>query len=120
RRGEEKPNPAKQFVTILREGPSFGVHALIWCDSLNNLNRTLERAMLREFELRVLFQMSVTDSSNLIDTPVARKLESHGAIYHSEEQGRLEKFRPYGFPSSAWLDSVKQHLKLSARSNQAG
>src|SRR5439155_2618475 len=31
RRGEEKPNPAKQFAQILRDGPSCGVHTLVWC-----------------------------------------------------------------------------------------
>src|SRR5207248_3427796 len=54
-RREEKPNPAKQFGNILREGPSVGVHTLVWCDSLNNLNRTFDRQTLREFALRVLF-----------------------------------------------------------------
>jgi hypothetical protein len=111
RRGEEKTSTAKQFATILREGPSLGVHVLVWCDSLNNLNRALERQALREFELRVLFQMSVADSSNLVDTPVASKLGLHRALFHSEEQGRLEKFRPYGLPTSAWLDWVKQQFE---------
>lgn len=109
-RREEKPNPAKQFSTILREGPGVGVHTLVWCDSFNNLNRTFDRQTLREFELRVLFQMSATDSSNLIDSPLASKLGIHRALFHSEEQGRLEKFRPYGLPSESWLEWVKQQL----------
>jgi hypothetical protein len=112
-RREEKPHPAKQFANILREGPSVGIHALVWCDSFNNLNRAFDRQTLREFELRVLFQMSATDSSNLIDTPLASKLGLHRALFHSEEQGKLEKFRPYGLPSESWLQWVKQ--QLSAR-----
>src|SRR5206468_6674678 len=36
RRGEEPAaNPARLFVTILRDGPAVGVHMLIWCDTLN-------------------------------------------------------------------------------------
>jgi S-DNA-T family DNA segregation ATPase FtsK/SpoIIIE len=112
-RREEKPQPAKQFANILREGPSVGVHTLVWCDSFNNLNRAFDRQTLREFELRVLFQLSATDSSNLIDSPLASKLGLHRALFHSEEQGRLEKFRPYGLPSESWLQWVKQ--QLSAR-----
>jgi hypothetical protein len=108
RRGEEKPTPAKLFTTILREGPSLGVHALIWCDSLNNVNRSLDRQGMREFELRVLFQMSATDSSVLIDTPLAGKLGLHRALFHSEDQGKLEKFRPYGLPPEAWLADVRK------------
>jgi DNA segregation ATPase FtsK/SpoIIIE, S-DNA-T family len=110
RRTEDRPDPAKQFATILREGPGLGVHTLVWCDSLNNINRSLERQSLREFEMRVLFQMSAADSSNLIDTPLASKLGFHRAYFHSEDQGRLEKFRPYGVPAPEWLASVKACL----------
>ncbi len=40
---QKAPSPARQFSTILREGPELGIHTLAWCDTLNNLNRTLER-----------------------------------------------------------------------------
>jgi hypothetical protein len=111
RRGEDRPNPARRFVTLLTEGPSLGVHTLIWCDSLNNVNRSFDRQALREFEMRVVFQMSATDSSVLIDTPVAGKLGLHRALFHSEEQGKLEKFRPYGVPSETWLAEVQKCLR---------
>jgi S-DNA-T family DNA segregation ATPase FtsK/SpoIIIE len=108
---EEKPSPSKQFATILREGPVYRVHTLAWCDSSNNLSRTLDRQSVREFELRVLFQMSAGDSSNLIDTPVASKLGLHRALFHSEEEGRVEKFRPYGWPPEEWLAWVRKQLQ---------
>jgi DNA segregation ATPase FtsK/SpoIIIE-like protein len=107
---DEKPNPAKQFATLLSEGPSVGIHTVVWCDSLNNVNRSLDRQTLREFEMRVLFQMGAGDSSNLIDSPAASKLGVHRAFFHTEEQGRLEKFRPYGLPADGWLEWVKQRL----------
>jgi S-DNA-T family DNA segregation ATPase FtsK/SpoIIIE len=110
RAADDKPNPAKQFTTILTEGPSTGVHALVWSDSFNNVQRSLERQTLREFEMRVVFQMSAGDSSALIDSPLASKLGMHRAFFHSEEQGKLEKFRPYGLPTDAWLQWVKDRL----------
>jgi S-DNA-T family DNA segregation ATPase FtsK/SpoIIIE len=111
-RREEKPSPAQQFATIVREGAGLGVHTIVWCDTLNNLQRSLERAALREFEMRVLFQMSVADSSNLIDTPLASKLGVHRAYFFSEEQGRLEKCRPYGLPPQTWLEHVRERLSV--------
>jgi len=110
-RREEKPSPAQQFTTLLHEGAGLGVHTLLWCDTLNNLNRCLDRQGMREFEMRVLFQMSVADSSNLIDTPLASKLGLHRAYFFSEEQGRLEKFRPYGLPPEPWLTRVRERLR---------
>jgi ABC-type multidrug transport system fused ATPase/permease subunit len=108
---DEPANPAKQFANLLKEGPGFGIHLLVWCDTLNNLHRTLERHALRDFELRVLFQMGSADSSNLIDSPLASKLGMHRAIFFAEEQGKLEKFRPYGIPTAEWLAWVSERLR---------
>jgi len=111
RMGEEPaPKPSKQFNSVLRDGPAVGVYAIVWCDSLNNLNRAWDRSTLREFETRIVFQMSANDSSTLIDTPAAAKLGMHRALLHSEEQGILEKFRPYRWPSESWLEQVRRQL----------
>ncbi|MBI3838825.1 MAG: cell division protein FtsK [Planctomycetia bacterium] len=111
RSGDDRPpDPARQFSAVLRDGPGVAVHSLVWCDSVNNLNRTWDRQTLREFEMRVAFQMSGNDSSTLIDTPLADKLGMHRAWFHSEEQGVLEKFRPYRWPAESWLDWVRQQL----------
>jgi ABC-type multidrug transport system fused ATPase/permease subunit len=108
---EEKPSPSKQLVTILREGPNFGVHVLCWCDTVGNLNRSFERSTAGEFEQRILFQMSINDSSALIDSPAAGRLGENRALYFNEEQGKTEKFRPYGLPDPAWLATVHERLQ---------
>ncbi len=102
--------PSRLFGNILKDGPAQGIHTIVWCDSLNNLNRTFDRNGLREFELRVLFQMSANDSSTLIDSPAAGKLGPNRALFFSEEEGRLEKFRPYGLPDEEWLADVRARL----------
>lgn len=107
---ETKVSPAKQFVSILKDGPASNVHVIVWSDSLNNMQRAFDRPTMREFESRVLFQMSVTDSSSLIDSPAASKLGPHRALLHSEEEGRLEKFRPYSLPEDSWLREVGERL----------
>ena len=71
------------------------------------------RYSLRDIEMRVLFQMSATDSSNLMDSPAASKLGVHRAMFYSEEQGQAEKFRPYGPPSADWLQWVQKQLGRS-------
>jgi DNA segregation ATPase FtsK/SpoIIIE, S-DNA-T family len=98
--------PSKRFADILRDGPALGIHTMAWCDTVNNVNRTLDRSLLREFEMRLLFQMSPSDSSMLIDSPNASKLGFHRGLYHSEEEGREEKFRPYALPEPEWLKKL--------------
>ena len=107
--------PSKLFVDILREGPPVGIHTIVWCDSVNNLNRTFDRQGIKEFENRILFQMSANDSSTLIDTPAASKLGENRALYFSEEENRIEKFRPYGVPEQEWLESVKRRFAARPR-----
>jgi DNA segregation ATPase FtsK/SpoIIIE-like protein len=107
---EKKPQPDKQFTEILRDGPPAGIHTLVWCDTAAALERTLERSAMREFDNRILFQMSAADSSNLIDSPLGNKLGANRALLYSEEQGTSEKFRPYALPSDRWLAYVKQQL----------
>ncbi len=108
---EKPPSPASQFQTIVREGPDLGVHTVAWCDTYTNLTRTLDRRFLREFEMRVAMQMGADDSSNLIDTPAAAKLGLYRAFFYSEDEARLEKFRPYGLPSDEWVRHVLQSMR---------
>jgi S-DNA-T family DNA segregation ATPase FtsK/SpoIIIE len=107
----DKPaRPDKQWAEILRNGPAWGVHSLVWCDSYNDVHRLVDRQTLREFELRVLFQMSAADSTNLLDTPAASRLRQHRGLFYSDDLGTQEKFRPYGPPSEAWLAKVRKAL----------
>ena len=70
----------------------------------------MDRGAMREFDNRILFQMSANDSSNLIDSPAANKLGFHRALAYSEEQGVLEKFRPYALPDSDWYSEARSAL----------
>lgn len=102
----EAATPLEQLARLLREGPLVGLHFLVWCDNWNNLQRSFDRALLREFDQRVLFQMSPNDSSCLIDAPAAHALGPHRALFHDDELGVLEKFRPYAWPGAAWLAAL--------------
>ncbi len=99
--------PADHLAAILKEGSALGVHLITWSDTLSNLNRVFDNQSIREFESRVLFQISPTDSAHLLDSPAASKLGPNRAYFASEEQNRLEKFRPYGLPGSEWLDAIR-------------
>lgn len=117
--GEERQSShAEQLAYILREGPGRGVHTILWSDTQTNLMRWLDRTSLRDIESRVLFQMSATDSSNLMDSSAAAQLGQHRAILYSEDQGRAERFRPYGVPDDEFLlriRSLAAKLKRNAK-----
>ncbi len=108
--GDEPRTPAQQFGHLLREGPPLGVHVIVWCDTATNVDRALDRNALREFDTRVLFQMSASDSTHMIDTPAASNLGRNRALLHSEETGVIEKFRPYAPADPQWLDSALKRL----------
>jgi hypothetical protein len=107
---EQKPKTDKQLMDLLREGPPLGIHVICWADTPATVERTFDRTSMREFDNRVLFQMSAADSSNLIDSPAANKLGFFRALAYSEEQGVMEKLRPYALPSKARVDRVHEAL----------
>jgi len=93
---EEKPlDPGKEFADIMRDGPVNGIHIISGSIRPRALDRAVDRGSMRELDNRILFQMSATDSSNLIDSPAGNKLGANRALAYSEEQGRWRSFRPY-------------------------
>ncbi|MBE7467503.1 MAG: hypothetical protein HS116_28850 [Planctomycetes bacterium] len=111
---DEGAATGERFANILREGPEQRIHTVVWCDTLANASRAMNRRTLREFDMRVLFQISAADSSELIDSPAANTLGLHNALLFVESEGLLEKFRPYALPDEGWLDSVRGALRARA------
>ncbi|MEI8291208.1 MAG: hypothetical protein WCH99_17205, partial [Verrucomicrobiota bacterium] len=65
-------------------------------------------------EMRVVFQMSASDSASLIDAPDAGTLGLHRALYFNDREGYLETFRPYAQPDSGWVETVAQAPAFAA------
>jgi S-DNA-T family DNA segregation ATPase FtsK/SpoIIIE len=109
--GDETADPGAQLNEIITDGASRGFHVMATLDTYNNVNRTLSRKALTEFEMRVLFQMSANDSASLIDNPKASLLGLHRALFYNEQEGYLETFRPYALPDDAWIEEAGKSLK---------
>jgi hypothetical protein len=60
--------------------------------------------------MRVLFQMSASDSAGLIDNPDAATLGLHRALFFNDREGYLETFRPYAQPGGEWIEETARHL----------
>ncbi|MGH7976801.1 MAG: FtsK/SpoIIIE domain-containing protein [Limisphaerales bacterium] len=105
-------NPATALLNLITEGPARGIHAIVTCDTYNNVNRFLGRKALSEFEMRVVFQMSASDSASLIDTPAAATLGLHRALFYNERESRLETFRPYAQPDNGWIEEIARRSAL--------
>jgi hypothetical protein len=99
-------NPAILLNNLITEGGRLGIHVIVTIDTYNNVNRFLNRKSLSEFGMRVLLQMSATDSASLIDNPKASTLGMHRALFYSEHEGYVETFRPYALPSEEWVDEA--------------
>jgi hypothetical protein len=103
---EPAARPDKDLGEILEKGPPLGVHTITWCDTLTSVERTLARGSLREFDSRVLMQVSGADSSALIDSPMAANLGPYRAVLFTESTGVLERFRPFTSPGAGWVDGL--------------
>jgi hypothetical protein len=99
-------NPAAVLQSLISDGPALGIHLIATCDTYNNVNRFLGRKTLTEFEMRVLFQMSASDSASLVESPDAGTLGLHRALYYNDREGYTEIFRPYARPGNDWIEGI--------------
>ena len=104
--GDGAASAGAQFMELITEGSSHGMHLLVSLDTFNNVNRSFNRKALTEFEMRVVFQMSANDSASLIDTPAAAALSQGRAILYRDQTGNADRFRPFNWPENQWLKSV--------------
>ena len=82
---------------ILREGPEFGIHTLIWCDTLQSFSRIFDNSDLNEIGHRIAGPLSSADSIKLFDDPVASNLDRENRMicYDDEKVGIYTSIRPY-------------------------
>jgi len=104
--GDTAGSPAATLLNLITEGSARGIHIIVTCDTYNNVSRYLGRKTLSEFEMRVVFQMSASDSASLIDAPAASTLGLHRALFYNDREGRLETFRPYAQPDGGWIEDL--------------
>ncbi|MFM7059463.1 MAG: FtsK/SpoIIIE domain-containing protein [Planctomycetota bacterium] len=96
--GTKAVTPASRLGDLIRRGPQFGIHVLIWSDTFSNVIRWLSTALLKEFDFRIAFRLNQTDSASLLDTPAAAALTSGRAILYQDQTGETERFRPWVWP----------------------
>ena len=103
--GASKPDAV--LASLLRDGPALGIHVWIWADSAGTITRWISRQSLRDLELRILMQMSASDSNQLIDSNAANRLDRYVVLIQDDIEGKPIKFRPFE------LKSVIARLKRS-------
>lgn len=92
---------------VLRDGPPANVFVLMVCGSAETLSRWLPRQSQHDLELRILGQMNQSDSSLLIDSPMAADLSAATMLLYDDADGRINKFRQCDLPDA---EAVKQWL----------
>ena len=100
---EAAAKPSDSLHELICEGPGWGYHFVVSLDSYNNVARCLGRKAAGEFEKKVLFQMSASDSASLIDTGKAADLGLNRALFYDEPTGTAELFRPFAWPEPEWF-----------------
>ena len=90
---------------ILGKGPYFGIHTIIWSDTVQSFSRFFDNSALNEIiGHRIAGVLSPDDSSKLFDDLVASKLNRKNRICYDNKNRIYTPIRPYR-PCS--LDYVK-------------
>lgn len=93
------PKPDAVLANMLRDGPALGMHVWLWADSVGTMTRWISRQSLRDLELRILMQMSASDSNQLIDSNAANRLDRYVVLIQDDIEGKPIKFRPFELQS---------------------
>ena len=106
--GDTDTNSASvAFQSILKDGPSVNVFAVVSCSSVETLTRWLPRSSHRDLELRLLGQMNPSDSAFLIDSSEASQLSGATILLYDDADGRVQKCRIFESPEAedlaGWL-----------------
>ena len=82
---------------ILEEGPEFGIHTIIWCDTVQSFSRIFDNSDLNEIGHRIAGVLATNDSVKLFEEPVAANLnqENRMLCYDDEKIGVYTSIRPY-------------------------
>ena len=98
---------------ILREGPEFGIHTMIWCDTVQSFSRIFDNSTLNEIGHRIAGALSSADSIKLFDEPVASKLERENRMicYDDENIGVYTPIRPYVPCDLSYVTALGKKLK---------
>jgi S-DNA-T family DNA segregation ATPase FtsK/SpoIIIE len=78
---------------VLKDGPPANVFCILVCGGAEIVTRWLPRQSQHDVELRVLGQLNASDSSLLIDSPIASELSAATMLLYDEPAGRISKFR---------------------------
>ena len=95
------------FREVLKDGPPAHVYSLLVCGGAEIVNRWLPRQSQHDLELRVIGRLNASDSSLLLDSPVAAELSAATMLLYDEAAGRISKFRQVDQPDQ---DEVKRWL----------
>lgn len=93
------PKPDAVLANVLRDGPALGIHVWLWADSAGTMTRWVSRQSMRDLELRILMQMSASDSNQLIDSNAANRLDRYVVLIQDDIEGKPIKFRPFELQS---------------------
>lgn len=113
------PSPVgEQLAGLVEQGPSVGIHTLLWCDRLGTLSAVVGTGAMHDalvqFGHRVALQMTADESVNYLGGPYAARLGSERAYYRNEQWPAdvVDKFKPYAWLSTAEVQSVISSLKI--------
>lgn len=99
--GRDTPSDySNKVLEILKRGPDFGIHTVMWVDSTKTFENYLGKPNLAPFGARAALHMAKEDSQYLLNEVTASTLKDKRAILLDDEQSTLlEKFKPYVLPS---------------------
>ena len=106
--GEEKS--MKEMVErILVDGPTKGIHTILWQDDFKALD-IADRKLMTYFYQKIAFDMSKEDFSQFVGVNDSSQMSENMAVYNNKMDDSTN-FRPYQSPDVSWIKEICEKLK---------
>lgn len=101
---------AARLECLFKQGSEVGIHMILWCDKIRNIEEVLGSRVNDAFDKKILFNVPADDVRNITGMRIILQ-EPDRAFFHSDDESRDEKFRPYILPSETWMEKVVEAIQ---------
>jgi hypothetical protein len=110
----ESPTSGELLERLLHEGPQVGIHVIAWADRFETLRNSMSFSVLKNFNHRIAFHMSIDDSNVFLGDSAASKLGTdHRLIYRNQRwaERTIDKVKPYTLPAIDEYREIVRSIK---------
>lgn len=110
----ETPKLGEMMSKLLQDGPTRGMHSILWADRYETIRNNLSFTSIDYFNHRIAYHMSLEDSNSILGVSDASRLGTDKRFLYRNQlwaERAVDKVKPYDLPSIDEFEKVVQLIR---------